>query len=339
MSQPALGQYAADQSGLVYGYVFSAGGGCRQVDTAATLAWLGGGEAGAGEFIWLHFNGSHAATPNWLQQHVAELPEEFIEALREHYMSTRIEKIHDSLLAVVNDVVYDMMRTASLQVATMWLCVGSRYLVSVRNQPLRSVDRLRASVNAGEPMASPLALLIHLFREQADVLVQIMRKTTEAVNGIEDSMLAERGPVRTNLGVIRRDLVRLQRLLAPEPAALLRLLNRPPAWVGVDDAQDLQQSTEEFSVVLRDMAGLQERIKMLQEELAAQIGERTNRSVFVLTAVTAIALPINLTAGLFGMNVGGIPFAQDEREFWTVTGLALMVTALAVWLVFRGRDD
>lgn len=339
MTGGSLSAYASDQSGLVYGYVFSADGGRRQVDTVGTLAWLGGGAARAGEFIWLHFNGSHASTPNWLQQHVAELPEEFIEALHEHYMSTRIEKIHDSLLAVVNDVVYDLMRTASLQVATMWLCVGSRYLVSVRNQPLRSVDRLRASVNAGEPMASPLALLIHLFRDQADVLVQIMRKTTEAVNGIEDSMLAERGPVRTNLGVIRRDLVRLQRLLAPEPAALLRLLNRPPAWVGVDDAQDLQQSTEEFSVVLRDMVGLQERIKMLQEELAAQIGERTNRSVFVLTAVTAIALPINMTAGLFGMNVGGIPFAQDERGFWTVAGLVLMVTALAVWLVFRGRDD
>ena len=138
--------------------------------------------------------------------------------------------------------------------------------------------------------------------------------------------------------ITRFDLSMLEES-AGRAAALLRLLNRPPAWVGVDDAQDLQQSTEEFSVVLRDMVGLQERIKMLQEELAAQIGERTNRSVFVLTAVTAIALPINMTAGLFGMNVGGIPFAQDERGFWTVAGLVLMVTALAVWLVFRGRDD
>jgi len=334
-----LSAYAADQSGMVYGYVFSAGGARRQVDTAGVLDWLVGSEERTGEFIWLHFNGSHSATANWLQKHVSQLPDEFIEALHEHYSSTRIEKIHDSLLAVVNDVVYDLMRTASLQVATMWLSVGSRYLVSVRNQPLRSVERLRAAVNAGEAMASPLALLIHLFRDQADVLVQIMRRTTEAVNGIEDSMLAERGPVPGNLGVFRRDLVRLQRLLAPEPAALLRLLNRPPAWVGGDDAQDLQQSTEEFSMVLRDMAGLQERIKMLQEELAAQTGERTNRSVFVLTAMTAIALPINLTAGLFGMNVGGIPFGQDERGFLTVAVLALLVTGLAAWLLFRGRGE
>ena len=33
----------------------------------------------------------------------------------------------------------------------------------------------------------------------------------------------------------RRVLVRLQRLLAPEPAALFRLLSRPPAWLGAEE--------------------------------------------------------------------------------------------------------
>jgi zinc transporter len=34
------------------------------------------------------------------------------------------------------------------------------------------------------------------------------------------------------------------------------------------------------------------------------VGEQTNRSVFTLTMVTVLALPINLVAGLLGMNVG-----------------------------------
>ena len=57
-----------------------------------------------------------------------------------------------------------------------------------------------------------------------------------------------------NLGALRRVLVRLQRVLAPEPAALFRLLNRPPAWVAESDLQELRQSTEEFSAVLNDVA-------------------------------------------------------------------------------------
>jgi len=41
------------------------------------------------------------------------------------------------------------------------------------------------------------------------------------------------------------------------------------------DVQELRQASEEFSVVLHDMATLQERIKLLQEEIAAQATRTT----------------------------------------------------------------
>jgi hypothetical protein len=47
-----------------------------------------------------------------------------------------------------------------------------------------------------------------------------MRKSTKRVNPLEERLLAKRVSVsRTELGSLRRMLVRLQRLLAPEPAA------------------------------------------------------------------------------------------------------------------------
>jgi Mg2+ and Co2+ transporter CorA len=58
-------------------------------------------------------------------------------------------------------------------------------------------------------------------------------------------------------------------------------------------------------VAVADSATLGERVKLLQEELAATVSDRTGRTLFVLTIVTVLALPINLAAGLFGMNVGG----------------------------------
>ena len=88
-------------------------------------------------------------------------------------------------------------------------------------------------------------------------------------------------------------------MLAPEPAALFRLLNRPPAWVADSDLQELRQSTEEFSAVLNDASALLERIKLLQEEVASQINEQNSRSLFLLTVFTVLALPINIIAGLF----------------------------------------
>jgi zinc transporter len=49
--------------------------------------------------------------------------------------------------------------------------------------------------------------------------------------------------------------------------------------------------------VLNDLATLVERIKLLQEELAAKLNEQTNRTLFTLTMVTVLALPINIVAG------------------------------------------
>ena len=103
--------------------------------------------------------------------------------------------------------------------------------------------------------------------------------------------------------------------------------------------QELRQASEEFSVVLRDMASLQERIKLLQEEIAAQVNEDNNRSLFVLTIVTVLALPINIIAGLLGMNVGGIPLAQHAHGFWIVVAIVVSFTAIAGRLVFRRQRD
>jgi zinc transporter len=330
--------YGSDPSGLVFGYLFAPGAPGRAIDSAEAAQWLRSrGSGDSAEFIWLHFNAAHAATERWLEQHL-ELSEEFFEVLRERSRSTRIESAGQELVAILNDVIYDFLATESSEVATLYLCVDEHKLVSVRRQPLRSVDRLRIAARSGERFGSPLSLVIHLLRDQADVLVQIVRNTSAKVDGIEDGFLSDRLDLkRANLGTLRRDLVRLQRLLAPEPGALFRLLNHPPEWIEEHDARDLRESTEEFSVVLGDMSGLQERIKLLQEEIAARITEQTNRSVFVLTAVTVLALPINMIAGLLGMNVGGIPLAQHGHGFWIVVAIVLGFTALAGWIAFRRR--
>jgi zinc transporter len=229
--------------------------------------------------------------------------------------------------------------TFDVPVATTTLCVKPRVLVSAHIRPWRSIDQLRAAVAAGQVFRSPVEILARLLRDQASVLVDIVRKSKKRVGPMEEQLLAKRVSVsRSELGALRRMLVRLQRLLAPEPAAFFRLLNRPPDWITEEELQNLQQAAEKFSTSISDTAALVERVKQLQEELAAFVNEQTNRTLFVLTLVTVLALPINLVAGLFGMNVGGIPLAQHPYGFVLVVGNLLVLTAfLAYWGLVRRR--
>jgi zinc transporter len=265
-----------------------------------------------------------------------QLPEGYYESLRESVGSTRLEQAGDALVAVIHDVLFDTANFDSSSVSTVTLCVTPRLVISARLRPLRSLDRLRAAVRAGQELRSTAELLAHLLRDQADVLVNIVRQSTSQVDSFEDTLLANRMTVtREELSALRRTLVRLQRLLAPEPAALFRLLSRPAAWVNERDAQDLRQAAEEFSAAVADAMALSERVKLLQEELIAQVNEQTSRTLFVLTVVTVLALPINLIAGLFGMNVGGIPLAQFRHGFLLVVVAVTIITALLAYIAYR----
>ena len=334
-----LPAYGAESTGLVCGFLFEPGSPGRSVSSAEALAWLRSKHSDADpEFAWLHFDLSGNATEPWLREHLA-LPEAFHSMLHDGTRSTRVEYADGWLIGVINDVLFDFSFGAS-DISTLWLCVGPHTVISARRKPLRSIDRLRASVRQGAPFRSAFEMLVHLMRDQGDVLVQIVREATSRVDRIEDSLLAERLEMRrVDLGTLRRVLVRLQRLLAPEPAALFRLLNRPPEWAAEADVQELRQATEEFSVALNDISALLERVKLLQEEIASELNRQNNRSLFLLTVFTVLALPINIIAGLFGMNVGGIPLNQDDHGFWTIVGVVAAFTGLALWVVLRRRKD
>jgi zinc transporter len=242
------------------------------------------------------------------------------------------------MVAVLNDVLFFALDTSDA--STVSLCADRRLLVSVRSSPLRSVDRLRTSVRGGERFRSAVELVAHLLRDQADILVEIVRELTPRVNATEDKLIAEQvTSCRATLASLRRILIRLQRVLAPEPAALFRLLTRPPEWVGKDDVQDLRQSAEELSAAVAESGALAERVRLLQEELFALTNEQTNRTLFVLTTVTVLALPMTIISSLMGMNVGGVPFSAHGGGFWIVAAMTAAISGIGAWIAYRRHID
>jgi zinc transporter len=337
MKQNAEPTSGSEQDGPIWGYHFVAGQPARSITTQEAIAFLTAqGSPPADEFLWLHFSLSNAATEPWLRRYLT-LPDSFYESLRSNGDSTHLEQDADALVARIHDVLFDF--TFDAPVATTSLCVKPRVLVSAHIRPWRSIDKIREAADAGQLFRSPIEILARLLRDQANVLVDIVRKSKKRVGPMEEQLLAKRVSVsRSELGSLRRMLVRLQRLLAPEPTAFFRLLDRPPDWIAEQQLQNLQQAAEKFSAAINETASLVERVKQLQEELAALVSEQTNRTLFLLTMVTVLALPINLVAGLFGMNVGGIPLNQHPFGFFLVLSPLLLLTAiLAYWAFGRRR--
>ncbi len=71
---------------------------------------------------------------------------------------------------------------------------------------------------------------------------------------------------------------------------------------------------------------------VVQIHFSAQ-SNRTNDIMRTLTALTAIFLPLNLIAGIFGMNFEFLPIIHDKNGFWWAIG-GMLLTACTLGLVF-----
>jgi zinc transporter len=113
--------------------------------------------------------------------------------------------------------------------------------------------------------------------------------------------------------------------------ALLRLVNQFPQWGDEPDRAELRRELEQLDALLQDLELVQERARLVQEELTSRLNERINRNLYFLSIVTTVFLPITLITGIFGMNVGGLPWTQGNQGFiavMMVMGLTLGLTLL-----------
>jgi zinc transporter len=116
-----------------------------------------------------------------------------------------------------------------------------------------------------------------------------------------------------------------------------QLVHRPPAWFCEKDTQDLRRAIEHLNAVFLDLEAIQDRARLLQDEIAARIANATNRNLYVVSLLTAVFLPITLISGIFGMNVGGLPWETQSTGFIWVIGVMLLTIMISLGLLHWRR--
>jgi zinc transporter len=192
-------------------------------------------------------------------------------------------------------------------------------LITTRHRPLSATDDLRKAIREGLRVDSTGTLMVGLLECQAGRLGNVAARLNREIGDMEDQILAERVHVpRAKLATLRRLAVGLHRHFAPEHRALQRLCGRSPAWFRDTDIEGLKDTTEALGEIVGDLDAIQERAKLLQEELAGRALKETNRNMVILSVVTAVFMPVTLITGIFGMNVAGLPGLEDGSAFWWV---------------------
>jgi zinc transporter len=282
---------------------------------------------------WLHFNLSDSRGRDWIKSQ-ADLPEEVRELLLDADVRVRVEVLPGAIVAVLGDLYHDFDHDPE-RLGTLRVYVDAKLLLSGRTHPLKTVDVLRRELlRTGEAM-TPLAVFQLLIERLAESFGKVAIELGEEVDAREDHILARNYSGQgTPLGNLRRLVAKLRRVVSANRSALLSLPVALPGLYGATERAELRAAIDRLEAVGQDLELVQERARLLQEEIAAGMSEATNRNLVVLSIATTTLLPITLITGIFGMNVRGLPFADSPYGFWVVM-LGIVATVLTALRVIK----
>jgi Mg2+ and Co2+ transporter CorA len=61
------------------------------------------------------------------------------------------------------------------------------------------------------------------------------------------------------------------------------------------------------------------------------LNRRVNKIISALTVISVGLLPLNLLSGIYGMNIAGLPFAENPMWVWTMfAGLSAIIIAIII---------
>jgi len=318
--------------GFVWAYHFRSGSATpeRLPETTSRSELLSGDG-----FLWLHLNLVDARVGAFLEE---------LNCLNEDARSALVT--HDTHAAVVVDdqmlfgTLVDFQREFDQDTRDLgWLhfAMSERFIITSRLQPLRSVERARMAIEkSASKFLRPLDIFEALVIEFQRTLISLVIEMTEELNLIEDYVY-DNAPrdERRRLAPVRRTIVRVHRHLRN----VLSLMRRAAA---ADDGEMplgfevmAGRLMGKLEMVDHDVYELQDRARLLHEEIDSKLSSEINRHLYILSIMTALVLPPTLVTGFFGMNTSSLPFSTGNSG--TGYAIAIIVASILVawWLLKR----
>ncbi len=318
------------QTSLVAAYQLDGRGGGKQLDWEGVAAWRP--DQGA---LWVHLDRNAPESRSWLEGQ-SGLDPLVVESLLAESTRPRCVQVGDAVMLFLRGVNLNPGADPEDMVSIRLWIEGNR-IISLRLRRLLSVSDLREAIDRGDGPKGVGDFVVQLAERLVSRIAGVIGDIDDKVDALQDQVLdAESGRLRTELMHLRREIIGLRRYLAPQREALARLTQISLPWL--DDAAQMHLREEADRVVryIEDLDSARERAAVTQEELANRLSEQMNARMYVLSVVAAIFLPLGFLTGLFGVNVGGIPLAEDPRGFIDVVLVLLLITVLQV-LLFRWR--
>lgn len=306
--------------------------------------------------LWIHLERGDPTSHAWVRSN-SGLDPVMAEALLAEESRPRVESVGDGLLIVLRGISRVLEGRESelggdTDLVPVHIWIDGHRVISLRDQDhfLGALRDIRADSILGKGPTRTgelLALIAYTVTRDIEPVLDAM---DDEMDMLEDLVLenaelpfdhAPHNAIRYQINGLRRRATHLRRYLAPQREALSRLQREECSWLSTRDRIIIREDGDRVLRFIESLDALRDRATIAYEDLSSQASEQIARiSVQMarnsnrLTALAAMLLPPSVIAGLFGMNVGGIPWGQDSNGF-IIAVVGAVASSVGILFVLR----
>lgn len=329
MNQSMLpSESSASNSNISFAYQLDGNGGVSILDPETICNGIS-----VNGLVWIHLSLNQADAAALLKGAIG-LDDSTIDTLVASNPTPNLVIRDDSLLLVLKGI--HQRPSADLDyMASLRLWTNGTHMISCESDYLRSIDETRLNLVGGKGPQS----IGHCIAEIADRLMDHADEVLEEFQQ-ETVRISSRGAIQrqnedliSELATLRKRMILMHYDLVPQARALNRLSKVQFKWIE-DSQKSLLESMSERSLHAAEglvAAGLVNEIT--KDEILQRSSEITGRRIFSLTVITVIFMPLSFVTGLLGVNLAGIPDANDPYSFVILCLLLLSFAVIQILLL------
>jgi zinc transporter len=285
---------------------------------------------------WLHFDYKAEGTSKWLQEQ-SGLNQVVIDALLNDETRPRASVFNDGILISLRGV--NLAANSNPEdMVSIRLWFSKDKVISTRHRTLLSVKDIANDFTAGEGPKTPAQFVSLLAERLIARMSETIEEIEDKVSEIEESiLLSSNYSLRNELSDLRRQIISLRRYLSPQREAMQQLLSEKVTLFSSEEKIQLRETTDHLIRFIEDLDSIKDRAAVSQEELSNRLAEQMNGRMYVLSIVAAIFLPLGFLTGMLGINVGGIPGADNEYAFAIFALMLGLIVSLQIWVFKKNK--
>lgn len=322
-----------------FGYRITGGQGERVALDGALEGARDGALHGDADMIWVHLSDTEQGAQDYLRD-VAAIPDYVIDALTATETRPRCEAVdRGAFLNLRGRSSEEMTSSDPLASVRIWAVKGRVF--SVARKPLFAVAAVEKEVAAGN-IHDPGDLIAAFATAITSDLDPVVADLGDEIDACEEVLYDQNlFDLRRTVTRVRSTAIGFRRFLGPQRAALEKLALLPGEWLGDDDRLHLSSAADRAARMAEELDAIRDRSALTHEALTDLRAEQIDSRALIISIAAMIFLPLTFITGVYGMNVKGLPYADQPWAFDAIAALCTLIAGgIVIYFVqqhwFRG---